>query len=171
MPIPVAAYSNVGLFAVPAPALKVSGAERKAAAKVERSAEAEVKFQVDRADAILDRLEARAAVFARYVKAYQKRRTAALARYEKIEDEIIAIMEENNVCVLAGVRCSMRLQPAPEALEVLDEALVPNEFMRPSKTTYSVDKVAVKNALAANDELDPRAWGVKLTSKISLIRK
>jgi hypothetical protein len=85
---------------------------------------------------------------------------------------VITLMQDAGMATCAGIFHSFRLQNAPVALEIVDAALIPACYMRTPKTPASeVDKIALKTALAQNDELDPAAFGVKLTSKTSLIRK
>jgi Gp157 protein len=168
MALPAAAYSNLALF----PASPKGGAARKLAAVQANDAELTLKRNVERANTLLDRLEAREAAFAAEIKAIQKRKTANAARIAKIEDSILGYMDEAGVQTLAGVRCSMRLQPAAASLVVVDQSLIPAEYLRtPKVPPAEPDKVLIKKALAANEDLDPAAWGCKLVSTISLIRK
>lgn len=165
-----AAYSNIALL--PSALPKRSAVERKRAAAESRNAEAHLKSKIEQANTILDRLEARAAAQAALLKAIAKRKAATLARIERIEDRILQDMEDAGVTELMGIRCKMRSQPAAAALDIVDETLIPRiYFNTPKAPPATVDKVAVKKALAADDELDPKAWGCRLTAKVSLIRK
>jgi hypothetical protein len=168
-----AAYANLALVKKPAPsASHRSAAQRKSAAAGGREEEARLKAKVEQANSILDWLEIRAEAQGLAMKALAKRKAATLARIARIEDAILTKMDEAGLKVVTGLRCSMRSQPAPESLEVLDESLIPREYMRdPKRPPASPDKVALKNAFAANDELVPKDWGCKLTSKISLLRR
>jgi hypothetical protein len=169
MPLPAAAYSNLALFP---PAAPKGGAARRSAAAGRNDQEAQTKRNVERSNAVLDRLEARQAGFAAELKRIQKRKNATAARIERIEDEILTYMEDEKIELLAGIRCTMRAQAAAAALEVTDETLIPQQYMRqPPAPPRSPDKVAIKAALAKLPDMDPGDWGCKLSSKISLIRK
>jgi hypothetical protein len=169
MSLPNSAYANLTL--VP-DAPKRSVRERKASALADASAESALKRIVERANDVLDALEAREVSLASQIKALQKRKAANAARIERIEDRALTLMQEAGLTTLAGVRCSWRSQPAAAALDIVDETLIPRSYFNTPKTPPATpDKVAIKKALAADDELDPAAWGCKLTSKISLIRK
>lgn len=168
MALPAAAYSNLALF----PAAPKGGAARKAAASGRNDQEAQLKRNVERANSVLDRLEARQSEFAAQLKRLQKRKNATAARIEKIEDTILNYMDDEGLQLLTGIRCTMRAQPAAASLEVFDEKLIPKEYFRqPPAPPSAPDKVAIKAALAANEELAPSDWGCKLVSKISLVRR
>jgi hypothetical protein len=168
MPLPAAAYCNIALF----PSAPKGGAARKAGAAGRNDQEAQIKRNVERANALLDKLEARQAEFAAELKRLQKRKNATAARIERIEDEILTYMDEQGVELLTGIRCTMRSQPAAAALEILDETKIPKEYFRqPPAPPNAPDKVAIKAALAKLPDMNPDDWGVKLKSKISLIRK
>jgi hypothetical protein len=168
MALPQAVYSNLALFAVPTKGV----AARKLAAVSVNDEETKLKRNVERANALLDRLEAREAAFAAEIKAIQKRKTANAKRIEKIEDSILGYMDESGLQVLAGIRCSMRLQPAPASLEVFDASKIPAAYLRHPKTPPAEpDKIAIKKAFGENEELSPADWGCRLVSKISLLRK
>ena len=165
-----AAYSNLAV--VPSALPKRSAAERRHEASAARSEETRLKEKIERANTILDRLEARAAAQAAALKDLTKRKAATLAKIERLEDEILTRMEEAGLAQLTGIRCQMRSQPAPAALEIVDESLIPRQYFNAPKTPPATpDKVAIKKALAADDALDPKTWGCKLTSKVSLIRR
>jgi Siphovirus Gp157 len=169
--IPQAAYANVGLFAVPPPARKGAGA-LKLEAVASRSAESQAKRKVQQVNDMLEKLEAREAAFGAYIKRLQKRKNAIAARIEKIEDRVLVYMDESGAEVLTGVRCSLRMQTAAASLEVIDESLLPAKFFRlPPPAAKQPDKVAIKAALAADVDLVPASIGVRLTSKVCLIRR
>jgi hypothetical protein len=167
-----AAYANLTLVKPAVSAPLRSSAQRKSAAAGGREDEARIKAKVEQANGILDWLEARAEAQAQAMKAMAKRKAATLARIARIEDGILTRMDEAALKLITGLRCSMRSQPSPEALEVVDETKIPREYMRdPKRPPAAPDKVAIKAAFAGNDELVPADWGCKLTSRISLIRK
>ena len=169
MALPLSVYSNLALFPE---APRATVVERKLAAVVSASAEADLKANVERVNRVLDAIEVRDKVLAGYISSLQKQKAANAKRGEKIEDAVLLYMEDNGLKTLAGVRCSMRLQPAAAALVVLDEKLIPREFMStPKAPPAAPDKVAIKKALGADESLVPADWGVKLVSKLSLVRK
>lgn len=144
---------------------------RKAAAVAEAQTEARLKRKVDQANRVLDALEAREQAIANAIKELNEQRKETSARIARIEDGVIALMDEARVQNVSGNRRSFRLQQSPEALEVVDESMIPREYMRTPKTPPATpDKVAIKKALAADETIAPSMWGCKLTSKTSLVR-
>lgn len=163
-----ALYAN--LTAVP-PTLKTAVA-RRAAARSEAQAEAHIKTKVEQANGVLDRLEERVQAVAVASKALDQKKRLLARRIERITDAILQEMQDAQLTKVDGIRCSFSARPAAAALEVVDQTKLPAEFLRQPKTPPAEpDKLAIKAALAANDELLPGDWGCKLTSKISLIRK
>lgn len=170
MALPVAAYSNLALF--PSAPPKGRAARKAAVATGRNEEEAQLKRNIERANTVLDRLELREKEFAAQLKRLQKRKNATGARIARIEDEILSYMDEERLTLVTGIRCTMRAQPAAASLEVIDETLIPKEYFRqPAAPPSAPDKVAIKAALAANEDLAPGDWGCKLTSKISLVRR
>ncbi len=163
MALPVTAYANLALVR-PTPKRTAAGA--KAAAHSERDREARLKTKIEQADRVLDRLAAREKALAERIKALQSSRAVNYRRTERIEDRILTEMTEAGLKTCSGLRCTMSARPAPAALVVDDESLIPPEFVSERLVT-SVDKVAVKLALAKGAEIG----GVHLTQKVSLIRK
>ncbi len=154
------------LFAVvarrraPVPA---SAPRRKTAELPEQKlAELKGKKAVDRASKILDRLEGRIEAYDVEIKRLQKRKALAHTRWERVQDECLERM------IGAGLdkADAFEVTFSPAALEVLDESLIPDEYIR-EKITTSADKIAIKAALARGLEIA----GVRLTQKLSLIRK
>ena len=163
MALPVTAYANLALVR---PTAKRSAAGVKAAAHSERDREARLKTKIEQADRVLDRLAAREKALAERIRELQGRRAINYRRTERIEDRILTEMTEAGLTKCTGLRCSMSARPAPAALVVDNESLIPSEFVSERLVT-SVDKVAVKLALGRGIEIA----GVHLTQKISLIRK
>ena len=172
MPLPNSAYANLALVPLRASAAaNATQTERAADIARDRERESTLKRVVERANDVLNTLDARSEQLARQIKQLQIRKAANCARIEKIEDAIVAGMDNAGLKILLGVRCSMRTQPAAAALEVIDESLIPREYMRDAKRPPAQpDKVAIKTALAKLDDVSPADWGCRLTSKISLIR-
>jgi hypothetical protein len=164
-----ALYANLTLVRPPE---TKGAAERKAAAATEAQAQARLKNVVERTNGVLDRLELRQSSLAAEIKRLTKQKNATAARIERIEDKALTLMHEAGLTQVAGIRCNFRAQQAAAALEVTDETKIPAEYLRQPKTPPpEPDKVAIKKALAEDDEIDPAAWGCRLTSRTSLIRK
>jgi hypothetical protein len=168
MALPQAVYSNLASVH---PVLKGAVA-RKAAARSEALAEAWLRQKVDQSNRVLGALDARASLLASQLKELQRAKTAVAARIERIEDKILGYMDDAGLDHLAGVRTSMRMQPSPAALEIVDAALIPAVYWRQPKTPpKEPDKIAVKNALAASADIQPADWGCKLTQRVTLVRR
>ena len=165
MPLPVTAYSNLSLVR---PTPKRTAATVKASANAERNAEDRLRRKIEQANRVLDRLAAREKLLAGRIKTLQGRRAVNYRRTERIEDRILTEMIEAGLKSCSGLRCSMTARPAPAALVVDDESLIPSEY-KPEKTVVSVDKMAIKAALARDGELVIE--GCHLEQKVSLIRK
>jgi Siphovirus Gp157 len=140
-------------------------AEYKEIASAEASAERKAKHAVDRAAALLDRLEARSADLAKQIAALQKRKRLADTRAERIEDRVLRHLSKARLDRIDGFSRGFKTRLAPAALSVTDESLIPATYVRESVVT-AVDKVAVKAALARGEEIS----GVALTQKVSLLR-
>jgi hypothetical protein len=172
---PVRGITDVRLYAnvssISEAPLKPVAIERKTAAAAHRDAETQLKRKVDQADRVLSTLETRVDTLDARIKELQKRKAAALARAERIEDAILTELDARGVNALTGIRVKLRAQPAPAALEVLHVELVPAEFLRaPKAPAPTVDKVALKAALAADEDLLPSAFGCRLTQRTILVR-
>ena len=139
---------------------------RKTEANEQREAESRLKRKIDQAHAVLSKLEARSRRFALQMKELQQRKAAADNRAARIEDRILREMGDAGLEKSAGLRITFSLRPAPLALDVLDEKSIPREYFR-EKLTSSVDKLAIKAALERGEDIA----GVRLTQKVSLIRK
>lgn len=123
------------------------------------------KQAIDRANAVLDRLEARRAAYKTQIAELRKRDEMAAARMDNIEDQVLTRMEHAKLTAAAGFHVTFSARPAPVALEVLDESLIPREYIR-EKIVAAPDKTAIKKAIAAGADVA----GVRLTQKISLVR-
>ena len=149
-----ALYAN--LTAVP-PTLKTAVA-RRAAARSEAQAEAHIKTKVEQANGVLDRLEERVKAVAVASKALDQKKRLLARRIERITDAILQEMQDAQLTKVDGIRCSFGAASAA-ALEVVDQTKLPAEFLRQPKTPPAEpDKLAIKAALAANDELLPGDW-------------
>ncbi len=134
--------------------------------RTEKLAECKTKKAIDRASALLDRLQARQAGLSKQIGALQKRKALACARIERIEDQALKAMRKAGLDKADGFHVTFTARPAPKAVQVDDESLIPAQYMR-SKDVSAPDKAAIKAAL----ERDIEIAGVRLTQKISLVRK
>jgi len=150
---------------VPRQAPQPAHRESIPAARESRHKELRAKQAIDRASAVLDRLAARVAAFDQQITALEKRKAAALERAARLEEAILARMAAAQLSRAAGFHITFTARPAPPALEVLDASLIPRDYIR-SKLVESVDKKAVKAAIARGEEIA----GVRLMQKICLVR-
>jgi hypothetical protein len=168
--------NNPKLFAVvPRSAPRPAAAPKHtslADARASRQAESDLKEAIDRAASLLDRLDERAEACAAQIAYWQKRKAFAENRSERLEEEILTRMDAANLSVAPGIRRQLTASICPASLQVLDQKLIPPEYMRSPKAPASApDKNAIKAAFAQNDELVPANWGCRLVSQISLVRK
>lgn len=124
------------------------------------------KQAIDRASAVLDRLDARRVAYKSQIAELKKRDELAAARIARLEDEALARMDAAKLTAAAGFHVTFTARTAPAALDVLDESVIPPQYFR-EKLTCAVDKIAIKAALGAGAEIA----GVRLTQKVSLLRK
>jgi Gp157 protein len=165
MPLPASLYTNGSLSIAPRK-LKTTILDTHAAAAASRSAEAHIKQTVERANRVLDKLEAKSARIAAEIKRLQKLKAATEARHEAIEDRCILEIQATGLTKVAGIRSEMSIRPAAPSLVVDDESLIPAEYIV-EKIETNPDKVAIKAALARGLDIE----GVHLQQKTSLIRK
>jgi Gp157 protein len=165
----VAVYSNLALVN---PVSLKGAAVRKATARVQDEAEARFKAKVDQCNRVLDALEELDQRLAKQIKEYQRRRSALASRIDRIQDAALEYMAAAGVEKLTGIRTSLQSRLAPPSLEVVDQTLIPREYLRQPKTPPPApNKAAIKDALAAREDVQPADWGCKLLSKITLLRK
>jgi chorismate mutase len=136
----------------------------KAEIQTEKLTELRTKKAIDRADAVLTKLEARAKECARQIAGLRKRQAYALARAERIEQAILERMSEAKLSKVDGFEAVLTAKDAPPAVIVEDAALVLAQYIR---TTEAVDKTAVKAALARGVQVP----GVRLEHGTVLQRK
>lgn len=134
--------------------------------RADKLGELQQKKAIDRASHVLTTLEDRTAELAKEIARLQKRKALAAKRIEAIEDRVIGQMQAAGLDRADGFHTTFALRPAPLALQVDDEAQIPAEYFR-SKVTATVDKNAIKAALASGVEVS----GVSLSQKVTLLRK
>ena len=76
------------------------------------------------------------------------------AHAERLRDYLFRHMQAINVSRLETTRFTIAIRINPPAVEVLDEALVPSEFVREVVTT-SIDKRAILEHVKADGEIPP----------------
>jgi Siphovirus Gp157 len=163
MPLPA------NLYAVPdvaPPQRKLSLAAKRERAKAGQEKELRLKRKCDQADRVLSKIETRCASLAQQIKILHKRKAFLEARAAKIEDRCLEEMSAAGLEKICGMRIALIARPAPAALVVDDESLIPIGYIR-EKLVSSVDKVAIKSDLAKGVEVA----GVHLEQKVSLLRK
>jgi hypothetical protein len=130
----------------------------------EKLAELRTKKAVDRADAVLAKLEARAEAHTKQIAALQKCKAHALTRAERIERTILEHMQQAKLSKVDGFDVLLYTKDAPPAVIVDDAAAIPPQYIR---TTEAVDKAAVKAALARGVQVP----GVRLEQGTVLQRR
>jgi len=162
------AIQNPRLYAVVSHQPAAAPAHKRQAADIrqEKADEFQAKKAIDRTNAVLDRLEARAAAYAKQIACLQRRKRLAEARFERVEDEVIKRMQAALLTKADGFHVQFSTRVAPPSLVVDDEAAIPSEYIR-EKYVSEPMKVEIKAALALGVEIP----GVRLTRKISLLRK
>lgn len=136
--------------------------------------ELETKKAIDRANAVLDRLEQRVAqydaeirrVCEQYLEPLERRRTCAQYRLNRLEDRILVKLSEANLERADGFSRELQAVSCPKAVQVDNLSLIPDEYIRHKP---EADKVAIKRALEQHQDLI--IPGVHLTQKLRLARK
>lgn len=140
--------------------------QTKVEVKAQKNDEFELKRHIDRADHLLTRHEARIAGLASQIARLQKTKAHLAARKERIEDAILQRMQDHNMHVAAGWKISLIANTCPASVEIVNESLLPKEYVRIKETT-SPDKSAIRIAIDAGIEIP----GARLYQRISLQRK
>jgi Siphovirus Gp157 len=136
--------------------------------------ELKTKKVIDRANAVLDRLEQRVAHYdgqilllcEQYLKPLEQRRACAQQRIDRLEDQILAKLSEANLERVDGFCRELQAVSCPKAVQVDNLSLIPNEYIRHKP---EADKIAIKRALERDRDLV--IPGVHLTQKLRLVRK
>ena len=131
-----------------------------------RHAERRGKQAIDLADALLTRLENRAAAYSQEIARLQKRKAAANARIERLTDEILQRMENAALRKADGWKIVFEARPCPASVAIFDEDLVPAIYLRTKEVT-APNKTAIKEAL----EQQLPVPGAKLVQRLTLLRK
>ena len=169
MPLPHRLYAVVARSTQP-----VAKKQKVLAICREKLLELETKKAIDRANAMLDRLEQRIAdydaeirrVCEQYLEPLQRRRACVQYRLNRLGDEILARLSEANLERADGFSRQFQAVSCPRAVQVDNLSLIPDEYIRHKP---EADKVAIKRALERHQDLI--IPGVHLTQKLRLARK
>lgn len=137
---------------------------QKAAQKAAQ--EADYKRSIDTRAAHIDSLEAEVDALTKQARMLAERKQKLLVEIETSENALLAEMRQLKASKLIGMERVLTMKPNPPRLVVLDESKIPADYLR-EKTVVEPDKLALKAALAAGEEIA----GVKLEQGVSLIRK
>ena len=141
-----------------------SKADLKAQADAARAAEGQRKRQIDRAAAVLDRFDARAAAYDREIKRLQARKSIVCRKADAFEERVLGLMSARQCAKLEGVERTLIARPAPLSLIVDDDSRIPGEYLR---VKYEAMKAEIKTALARGEQIA----GVRLVQRTLLVRK
>jgi hypothetical protein len=162
------AIKNPALYALISAAPSSTPRKKRGVVEIrtERKKEFRLKEVVDRADAVLVKLEQRAACFADQIAGLQARKALCLARAEAIEDEILNRLAEAHLDRAAGWKRTLIAHPCPAAVDITNMRAIPAEYIRET-VERKPDKVAIKAILSA----DGHVPGARLVQRITLQRK
>lgn len=134
--------------------------------EIDRYLEAEIR-KVDGIAGYLAHCEAQQLFAAEEIKRLQSRKHTFEARYERLKQRVICLMEDQGKKKLEGRTSTLMLRACPVSVLVEDDAIVPDEF-KVAKTTVSIDKRAIKSAIDQGFEVP----GAQLVSGLNtLVRK
>src|SRR5690242_18878128 len=136
--------------------------------------ELEAKKTIDRANAVLDRLEQRVAnydaqiqgILEQYLKPLQQRRACAQRRIARFEDQILGELSRANLDRVEGFSREFQAVSCPQAVQVDNLALIPNEYIR---NKPEADNVVIIRALERDCEL--MIPGAHLSQTLRTLRK
>ncbi len=141
-------------------------AEIKAQAAHEREREKREKSKVDQLNRVMDALELREKSLARQIARLQRRKAETCARIERVERATVRHIERCGVTRFDGFRSSLCVRPATPAVDITNEALIPDRFFKVETVAKPV-KALIKAALQTGEEVP----GVRLVQGMSLIRQ
>ena len=131
-----------------------------------RFIEAEVR-KVDNISGYLAHCEAQQDFASAEMKRLQDRKRSWERKQERLEQYIQRVMEASGKSKLEGRTSTLSLKACPASVEVLDQKLVPQQYVRVT-VTEAVDKTAAKVALKLGEQIP----GLKLvTDKRTVTRK
>lgn len=134
-------------------------------AEIVRFEEAEVR-NVDNIAGYLAFCESQQEFAAAEIKRLQRRKATWEGREERLKTTVERVMKLANVKRLEGNLSTLRLQACPASVEVLDQSIVPQEYIRVT-VEESVDKDAAKKALRDGAAID----GLRLVTDKKSVRR
>ena len=135
--------------------------------KIEKLAELTQKKAIDRANALLNRLQARQETYDAEIARLQRCKRHACERVERIEGRIIHELEASGLTRVDGFHTALLTVPSPAAVDVFDPPSLPAEFWRqPKPPAKQPDKPAIKAAIEAKRKVP----GARLVQGVSLRR-
>ena len=127
--------------------------------------EAEIR-KVDSIAGYLGHCESQQDFAVQEIKRLQERKQSFARKQARLEDYILRVMNMAGRSKLEGRTSTLQLKSCPPSVEVINQALVPQEYIR-TTITESVDKTAAKAALKTQE-----IPGLRLVSdKFTLVRK
>jgi chromosome segregation ATPase len=135
-------------------------------AHIEAYLEAEIR-KVDNVAGYLAHCEAQQAFAAEEVKRLQQRKQSWERKQERLESSIERVMQIAGKTKLEGRVNTLTLKACPPSVEVLDQKLVPSQYLR-TTVTESVDKVIAKVDLKAGIAVPGLAL---VTDRKSVVRR
>ena len=142
------------------------GSEERA--QIEREIEAYIEAEVRKVDSVagyIAHCESQQDFAAAEMKRLQERKASWARKQEKLEQYIRRAMLLAGREKLEGRTNTLILKSCPPSVEVTDQSLVPEEYIRVT-VMESIDKTAAKAALKSGE-----VPGLKLVSKQTVIRK
>ena len=139
------------------------------------------KKVIDRANAVLDRLQARRDRYQEAIAKLQRREALAAARIARMEERTIAELEDAGLQRADGFERHFETRATPSKVEILDQTKLPKGYLRtPPPPPPAPDKIAIRSVLsralaehATRAELEAAAeldGAARLTSCLTLLR-
>lgn len=126
--------------------------------------EAAMEVKADNMVRFVKSLEAEAAACDAEIKRLTDRKRTRANKIERIKKYLLSQMQAAGIEKIQGSLFTVRLQKNPEALNILDEKLIPTGYLTIIPAREEVNKAAVKAALKLGVEVP----GAELTQGISL---
>lgn len=111
-----------------------------------------IEARVDNALAIYREFETTAMALTEEIERLSMRRGALLKRAEALKQYVYMQMKRAGLDRVDGARFTAAIRQNPEAVEVVDQAAIPSEFIR-TRVIQEVDKAAIKAARRAGREI------------------
>lgn len=124
------------------------------------------KDLVDRAEAVLRRLEEELIECAKQMASWQRRKAIVAARAERVTQAVLERMREYGTERVDGWQTRFEARTAPPSVEIVDEALLPEAFVR-AKEVKTPDKHAIREAIGREMDVP----GARLFHRVTLQRR